>query len=89
MTKAKVTNKGNVQVTMSHDQFLIIHNLMNHVRLGAGSLAKEEVFRFLDDLDEFVMSNYIDGDEFTYEVSINDESEKYSDFVIELGDADE
>ena len=89
MTKAKVTNKGNVQVTMSHDQFLIIHNLMNHVRLVAGSLAKEEVFRFLDDLDEFVMSNYIDGDDFTYAVSINDKPEQYSDFTIELGDANE
>jgi len=88
MAKARMTNKGNVKVTMTQDQFLIINELLERVRLGIG-FGKEAVFNYLDTTDLFVQENFIEGNDFTYAVSINKKTEQYSDFTIELGDADE
>lgn len=88
MAKARMTNKGNVKVTMTQDQFLIINELLERVRLGNG-LGKCAILNYLDTTDLFVRTNFIEGNDFTYAVSINDKPEQYSDFTIELGDANE
>jgi len=88
MAKARMTNKRNVKVTMTQDQFLIINELLERVRLGTG-FGKKAVSNYLDTTDLFVQENFIEGNDFTYAVSINEKTEQYSDFTIELGDADE
>lgn len=88
MAKARMTNKRNVKVTMTQDQFLIINELLERVRLGTG-FGKKAVFNYLDTTDLFVQENFIEGNDFTYAVSIDEKTEQYSDFTIELGDADE
>lgn len=89
MAKARMTNKRNVEVTMTQDQFLIINELLERVRLGTG-FGKEAVFNYLlNTTDLFVQENFIEGNDFTYAVSIDEKTEQYSNFTIELGDADE
>lgn len=53
MAKAKYTKNGNVQVTMTEDQWSAIVNLLVNVRLGSTSVPENAISDLVIDLETF------------------------------------
>lgn len=90
MTKARFIDNGNVKLTVSVDQFIIIYQLFERVRLGTVGRGKNEAFEFLEGLQEFVKDNFNDDPNFEYSVTSDNETIGTigtADFVIEIKDA--
>ena len=88
MTKARFTDNGNVKLTVSVDQFIIIYQLLERVRLGTVGRGKNEVYEFLEDLQEFVEGNFNDDPNFDYSITSDEGTIGIADFVIEIKDAE-
>lgn len=53
MAKAKLTDNGNVRVTMTPMQWDVIMSILNHTRLGSDNEARQAISELLVDLDAF------------------------------------
>jgi hypothetical protein len=53
MAKAKITDLGNVKVTMSRDQYIAVMAILNRVRLGRSYPARSKISDLVIDLEEF------------------------------------
>jgi hypothetical protein len=99
MAKARITNKGNVQVVMSPEQWQIVNELFQHVRLGNRNAQTRLFSNLVIDLDDF---NYDNGFSDDYNLTDSDVSVSITlensrgmtrniveDFTIELDSRDE
>lgn len=85
MAKAKITDKGNVRVLMTSDQWNVIVSVLNHVRLGDRNLETSAVSDLMCDLNKF-------NDEYEFgsvPVSFTEDEDYPGDYTIELGLQDE
>ena len=58
MAKAKITNKGKVQVVMSPEQWEVVNSIFQHVRLGDRNEATRAFSDLVIDLDSFNTENF-------------------------------
>ena len=99
MAKARITNKGNVQVVMSQEQWQIVNELFQHVRLGNRSIHSRLFSDLAIDLEDF---NYDNGFSDDYNLGNSDVSVSITlensrgvtrnivnDFTIELDSRDD
>lgn len=97
MAKARITNKGNVQVVMSQEQWMIVNEIFNHVRMGNRNIPTKLFSDLVIDLSDFNQEN-----EFDFDIDRNSEVEVYvtrenkygevtrlDEFSIELGESDD
>lgn len=80
MAKVKMTDNGNIKVTMTPEQFDVVHAIMGHVRLGNTGNAS-----IMAELAE-AMSEYAgeaDYDMITFSVEDDDSKYKVADVTIE------
>ncbi|MHB8123793.1 MAG: hypothetical protein ACYDG4_16785 [Desulfuromonadaceae bacterium] len=61
MAKAKITDLGNVKVSMTRDQYIAVMAILQHVRLGRTYPAAAEISDLVIDLQEF--NSYADLEE--------------------------
>lgn len=66
MVKAKLTDSGNVKVTMSVDQWVAINAILSNVRLGSKPGLTTVISDFLIGLDGFNTEMGFDEDIFYY-----------------------
>jgi hypothetical protein len=94
MAKAKITKKGNVQVTMSQLQYQAISDILMHVRLGDSSNKQSAISKFAIDLEGFDNEHGFTGPYYTADnVTITHENKNgiektITDFTIEITDTD-
>lgn len=83
MAKAKITDLGNVKVTMTRDQYIAVMAILHRVRLGRKYPATAEITDLLIDLEGF--NSYEDLEEeveyLTEQISFSYNDEE--GFVIE------
>lgn len=94
MAKARITNKGNVQVVMSQEQWLVVNEIFQHVRMGNRNLATKFFSDLVIDLSDFNLENDFESDgNGEVEVYVTRENKygevtRVDDFCIELGERD-
>ncbi len=77
MAKVKYTENGNVKVTMTHEQFVLVQAILGHVRLGMRGNADlianltEAMSEFASEPDYDVIS-FTTDDEFGNKITIED-----------------
>lgn len=89
MAKAKITNKGNVQVTMTHTQWEVVMSVLNHCRLGSDNVARAALSDICIDLSSFNDTYDFGSGEF-FKVTVTKEKKdgfikEIDDFCIEVG----
>jgi hypothetical protein len=85
MAKAKITDRGNVRVLMTTDQWNAIVSVLNHVRLGDRNLETSAVSDLMCDLSEF-------NDEYEFgsvSVGFTEDEDYPGDYTIELNSEEE
>lgn len=87
MAKARFTNKGNVQVVMSPEQWDVVNQIFMHVRMGRRNEPTSLFSDLLIDLEDF---NYEFDEDSPYNVYVTRElsdgsTREVKDFSIELG----
>jgi hypothetical protein len=93
MAKARITESGNVKLTMSIEQFNVLNAIFAHVRLGNRTEARSDFSQLVIDIEKD-LGTWECSDEFedvSVAVSIVDDSDKViatlkDNFCIELGD---
>lgn len=94
MAKARITDKGNVQVVMTQDQWQIVNEIFQHVRLGDRNLATTLFSNMVLDLSEFNSENDFETyDHSDFKVYVTRENKygevtRVEDFTIELDERD-
>lgn len=94
MAKARITNKGNVQVVMSQDQWMIVNEIFQHVRMGSRNLPTKLFSDMVIDLSDFNLENDFEDVGREVEVYVTRENKygevtRIQDFCIELGERDD
>lgn len=94
MAKARITNKGNVQVVMSQDQWMIVNEIFQHVRMGDRNLPTRLFSDLVIDLSDFNLENDFEDVGREVEVYVTRENKygevtRVEDFCIELGEPDD
>lgn len=94
MAKARITNKGNVQVVMSQDQWMVVNEIFNHVRMGNRNIPTKIFSDLVLDLSEFNLENDFEDIGREVEVYVTRENKygevtRVEDFCIELGEPDD
>lgn len=93
MAKARFTDRGNIRVVMTPDQYEIIMQILNHVRLGNRNAHTKAISDLVIDLEDFNNdTGFGDFDETSVQVFVNRELpdgslREVKEFVIELSDA--
>jgi hypothetical protein len=67
MAKAKFTNKGNVQVTMTEDQYIALRAILDKVVLGHGDRNTKAITDLVVDLTDNFETNVMGLDEYITE----------------------
>lgn len=94
MAKARITNKGNVQVVMSQDQWMVVNEIFQHVRMGDRNLPTRLFSDLVIDLSDFNLENDFEDVGREVEVYVTRENKygevtRVEDFCIELGEPDD
>lgn len=94
MAKARITNKGNVQVVMSQDQWMVVNEIFQHVRLGNRNIPTKLFSDLVVDLSDFNLENDFEDVEREVEVYVTRENKygeitRLDEFSIELGERDD
>ena len=91
MAKAKITKKGNVQVTMSGTQWQAVSDILMHVRLGNVNPKREALSNLLIDLEGFETQygfredlETADNVSISYETSKGNTKTISEDFAIDI-----
>lgn len=85
MTKAKFTKSGNVKVTMSHEQYLVISAILGHTRLGTDNWMGQAIGRYLIDTDRYNSANNLNSAIDTISNCVSFSYTEEEGHVIELG----
>jgi hypothetical protein len=93
MAKARITESGNVKLTMSIEQFNVLNAIFAHVRLGSLTEARSDFSQLVIDIEK-QLGTWEYNDEFDpvpVAISIVDDSDNViatlkDNFCIELGD---
>lgn len=94
MAKARITNKGNVQVVMSQDQWMVVNEIFQHVRMGDRNRPTKLFSDLVIDLSDFNLENDFEDVGREFEVYVTRENKygeltRLDEFSIELGESDD